>query len=118
MEQDKREVPTIREIESQIWKIAQSNSQSATQLEACRDLLKRAASRERSRDERELSEKVREIESQIWKIAQSNSQSATQLEACRDLIERIEAREVKVREAMNQGRGDDELPTPEVFRTR
>ena len=41
MEQDERELPTIQEIESQIWKIARSNSQSATQLEACRALLTR-----------------------------------------------------------------------------
>ena len=82
MEQDERELPTIQEIESQIWKIARSNSQSDTQLEACLELLGRTELRERSRDKRELSEKVQEIEAQIWKIARSNSQSDTQLEAC------------------------------------
>ena len=99
MEQDERELPTIQEIESQIWKIARSNSQSATQLEACLNLLGRTVLRERSRDERELSEKVREIESQIWKIARSNSQSATQLEACLALLTRTEALEVEARVA-------------------
>ena len=98
-EHEERELPTIREIESQIWKIVRSNSQSATQLEACLALLERTVLRERSRDERELSEKVREIESQIWKIARSNSQSATQLEVCLALLTRTEALEVEARVA-------------------
>ena len=41
MEQDERELPTIQEIEVQIWKIARSNAATPTQLEACRTLFNR-----------------------------------------------------------------------------
>ena len=45
MEHDKRGRPTIREIGLQIWKIAQSNWLSSTQLEACRFLVERIKAR-------------------------------------------------------------------------
>ena len=39
-------LPTIREIESQIWKIAKSDLVGSMQLEACRFLLERIEARE------------------------------------------------------------------------
>ena len=45
MEQDERELPTIQEIEAQIWKIAKSDLVGSMQLKACRFLIKRIEAR-------------------------------------------------------------------------
>ena len=39
-------LPTIREIESQIWKIAKSDERGPAQLESCRFLIERIEARE------------------------------------------------------------------------
>ena len=65
---------------------------------------------EEQKDELELPT-IRDIELQIWKIGRYGKNPEAQLEACRFLLERIEARV-----AMNQGRGDDELPPTPEFR--
>ena len=70
---------------------------------------------EEQKDELELPT-IRDIELRIWKIGRYGKNPEAQLEACRFLLERIEAREVRVRVAMNQGRGDDELPPTPEFR--
>ena len=96
MEQDERELPTIREIEFRIWRIGKSSAPSTdTQLEACQCLIGRIRARETDQrhDKRELPEEIRKIESQIWEIANPGSFGTTQLRACQCLIGRIEARE-------------------------
>ena len=54
---------------------------------------------------------IQKLELQIWKIGKYGKSPEAQLAACRLLIDRIEARV-----AMNQGRGDDELPPTPEFR--
>ena len=54
---------------------------------------------------------IQKLELQVWKIGKYGKSPEAQLAACRLLIDRIEARV-----AMNQGRGDDELPPTPEFR--
>ena len=70
---------------------------------------------EEQKDEQEFPT-TQDIELRIWKIGRYGKNPEIQLEACRFLLERIEAREVRARVAMNQGRGDDELPPTPEFR--
>ena len=108
---NEQDLLTMENVELQIWEITEERPEVATRLDACRYLLGRIVGRNAKR---ELSDAVGALESKIWNIARSNTAGSTQLEACIFLIEWIEAKESQAR----QGRGDDELPPPEVFRTR
>ncbi len=59
---------------------------------------------------------IQKLELQVWKIGKYGKSPEAQLAACRLLIDRVEAREVRAIVAMNQGRGDDELPPTPDFR--
>ena len=110
---NEQDLLTMENVELQIWEITDERLEVATRLEACRYLLGRIGGRG---VKRELSDEVGALESKIWNIARSNTASPTQLEACIFLIKWIEAKEVGVREAMNQGRGSDDMPPDPVVR--
>ena len=108
MEQDERELPTIREIESQIWKIARRSNAESTQLDGLPLTCSNGLRREKQKH-------VKTNKSCRRRFGRSNCKSGRlPLGLTREylrnwrlaayLIERIEAREGKG-ELLNQGRG-------------